>query len=140
MPVSMNGVPHWRRVELETTDRHIPFTTTKKYREAEFQARQAEYKAKEETARLREKEARKEMMSRLETRLEFEPGYGPTKWLWPTAMKYPRHWNDGGDLLMDPTKGPSEGDRRLYGTPWHDYPSSRSPSPTKRIGVSSPSS
>ena len=75
-------------------------------------------------------------MDSLETRLEFEPGYGPTKWLWPTAAKNPRHWVDGGDILMDPTSLQSV-PGRLLGKP---ADSSRSPSPTKRIGVSSPGS
>lgn len=44
-------------------------------------------------------------MSWQERRLEFEPGYGPTKWLWPTAAKYPRTYVGGGTLLLVPGTG-----------------------------------
>ena len=34
--------------------------------------------------------------------LDFQPGYGPTRWLWPVAAQHPRAWVPGGDILLEP--------------------------------------
>ena len=69
-----------------------------------------------------EKQKRAEMTAKLEKRLEFQPGYGPTRWCWPTAARYPRTYRPAGDIHVDPadlcfTGGHNGG---TNGSPPHD--------------------
>lgn len=50
-------------------------------------------------------------------------GYGPTRWMWPTAAKYPRTYRPAGDIHIDPadlcfTGGTHGG---TNGSPLHDF-------------------
>ena len=144
MPVSMSGSPkpkspHWLEHETLGHGCHdvscvCPLRLGKKKAEAEFQARQKEWSEKQAIEAAYEKEQRKEMQRRLEARLEHAPGYGPSRWLWPTAAKHPRVWASCMDTLIEPGSGPtSAGPGAALGSP---IKSSRPSSPT--AGMESP--
>jgi len=105
MPIHMvgspNSKPHWKDVQEEAYFGHSPIKTLRQKREEDFQKRQKERVRQEEVHAAYEKEKRLEMSNRLEKRLEFAPGYGPTKWLWPTAYEHPRSYVPGGDILLE---------------------------------------
>lgn len=84
--------------------------------------RQKERMRKEAADAAYEKQKRAEMTAKLEKRLEFQPGYGPTRWCWPTAARYPRTYRPAGDIHVDPadlcfTGGHNGG---TNGSPLHD--------------------
>lgn len=130
MPVTMNGSPfklkhdHWKEKDAEIFFGHELSSKQRRAKaEAEFQARQTERLRQEEVHRAYEKQKRDEMTAKLEKRLEFQPGYGPTRWMWPTAAKYPRTYRPAGDIHIDPadlcfTGGTHGG---TNGSPLHDF-------------------
>ena len=61
--------------------------------EKEFQERQAAYQAKEEAWKKMDKDLRTLFTDKLNRRMDWEPGLGPTRWLWPTARDHPRTWS-----------------------------------------------
>ena len=64
----------------------------------EFARRQAERVAKEKAEKDRAAALRKQALeqNRREFAMEGVPGYGPTRWCWPTAHHHPRHCNGTG--------------------------------------------
>ena len=78
----------------------------------EFTARQKEWKETEAAEKERLKKWRLESIEKnkvdyhMDMR-EGEPGYGPTRWCWPTAHKHPRHCASGAaDVSVDFVLGP----------------------------------
>jgi len=69
-------------------------------REKEFKDRQTAFLERKEIEKKYDRDMRALMLDRFEARLEHLPGHGPTKWLWPTAGKYPRTYVPGGDVLL----------------------------------------
>ena len=88
----------------------------KKQNKDDFSKRQAQRLAAEDEEKRRLANWRKEQLAknRKEFALEGEPGYGPTRWCWPTAHYHPRHCNGTGGagvgendvLLTSPLLGP----------------------------------
>ena len=86
MPASMTGVPP-----------QIAAVTEKKMARAsaeiEFQSRQRAYREKEESWKQMDKDLRRLYIDKQNRRMDYDPGLGPTRWLWPTAHQHPRTWS-----------------------------------------------
>jgi len=102
MPITMSGSPtRASPYGVESlTKVGSPTGAMRRQRDLEFQSRIDDAKRKEALHNQYEKEKRREMTAKLEKRLEFSPGHGPTKYLWPTAYNHPRTYVSGGELLL----------------------------------------
>ena len=94
-------------VAAQTTQR----TERKKQAKDVFAKRQQERLAAEAAEKERLKKWRLESLEKNKADFhmdmrEGDPGYGPTRWCWPTAYHHPRHFATGEDVSIDFVLGP----------------------------------
>lgn len=71
----------------------VAFASERATANAEWRLRQQEFHDKEEAYKRMQKELNQQFLERHHARMDFQPGHGPTRWLWPTAHKHPRTWS-----------------------------------------------